>query len=519
MAVECSRELIRINQTVGEDISQTLVEGDIIVPDSKPDILRILQVDGNTYINDIEVEKDRVNINGTISFNVLYVADVEEDESKIKSIEINTTFSHQADINGIKDTMIANVEGDIEHIEFDIINERKFKVKAIVAIKSNVWDMVNIEVLTDVSDEKVQVLKKSIRTYNIAAQGSESFVIREQLEVPVGKASIREILKKDVKISGKEAKLINNKVILKSELDICTLYTGDVGEDVIQFMEHEIPFTEVIDIDGVNEDMYCDLNYKIQDVYFEVVEDNDGDNRFLNIEVTVNVDIKANETLELDIVSDCYSIDMNTKIDKEIYSIDEMIIAQRAQATIKEVIIMQADVPDISQVYNVITKPYISEARIEKNKVIVEGVIDAYILYLADSSDNPIYSYKQEIPFLHSIDSKDINEDMTCNVTLEITHVNYNMTSAKEVEIRCIVGMDIKVVKTIKTELISHMDFEAVDIQQLRNRPGVIIYFTQAGDTLWEIAKCYKTTIEDIASINEIQGVEELKSGQQLVIP
>ena len=520
MAVEFLKELIKINQIIGEDMSQTLIEEDIIVPDSKPDILRILQVDGDTYINDIEVGENKININGTVIFNVLYVADTEEDEDKIKSIETSSIFNHQIEIIGANDTMTAAVKGDIEYIEFSIVNERKFKVKAVIGLKSSVWNIVDINVVTDIPDENIQVLKKNIKAYNIVAQGSESFVVREQLEVPAGKASIKEILKKDVKISGKDVKLINNKIILKSELNVCTLYTGDMGEDVLQFMEHEIPFTEVIDVEGVDEDMHCDLDCKIQDVYFEVVEDNDGDNRYINAEISISVDIKAGEKLDIDIVSDCYSPIADIKIDKKTYNIDEIIVAQKTQATIKEIIDIQPDIPNITQVYNVITKPYISETNIGKNKVTVEGIIDTYVLYLADSNDNPIYSYKQEIPFVHSVDIKNVTDDMMCDVNLEIDHVSYNMTSEKEVEVRCIVSMDIKVVKTSMNEIISEIDIdETADIQKIKDRPGIVIYFVQKGDTLWEIAKHYKTTIEDITSINELGEAKELISGEQLIIP
>ncbi len=50
MSLELVKEAVRLNQTVGEDSTQTIVENDIIVPDIKPDIVRILLLDGDVFI-------------------------------------------------------------------------------------------------------------------------------------------------------------------------------------------------------------------------------------------------------------------------------------------------------------------------------------------------------------------------------------------------------------------------------------------------------------------------------------
>ena len=48
---------------------------------------------------------------------------------------------------------------------------------------------------------------------------------------------------------------------------------------------------------------------------------------------------------------------------------------------------------------------------------------------------------------------------------------------------------------------------------------SMIIYFVKPGDTLWKIAKQFKSKVEDIARINEVEDVNKIYSGQQLYIP
>lgn len=111
MGLELSKELIKINELVGEDFSQTLVEGDIIVPDVKPDIARILQVDGIATITDKQVQQDRVVVNGVVNFKILYVPD--DASETIKSICTNSNFSNTIEINSTDSNMQAQVDSDV----------------------------------------------------------------------------------------------------------------------------------------------------------------------------------------------------------------------------------------------------------------------------------------------------------------------------------------------------------------------------------------------------------------------
>jgi len=47
----------------------------------------------------------------------------------------------------------------------------------------------------------------------------------------------------------------------------------------------------------------------------------------------------------------------------------------------------------------------------------------------------------------------------------------------------------------------------------------MVIYFVKPGDTLWKIAKHFKSRVEDIARVNNIENENVIHPGQQLYIP
>ncbi len=518
MSLELYKEQIKINQIAGEDYTQTLVEGDIIVPDTKPDISKILQVDGETVIISKEVQHGRVIINGIVNFKILYIPDQEGET--IKSINTGTNFTHTVDLENARQDMNVLVESGVEHLEFSMTNSRKFNVKTVVSLNCKVVSAPVLDLVVDITGENdIQVFKKRINAYNIAAEDVQEYLISEDLEVPAGKPSIDDLIKVDVKIGSKDIKIIDNKLILKGSFFVSTLYTSYAEEGNIQFMEHEVPFTEVLSMEGVTEDMHCDTEYELLRVNSELREDSDGDIRVLSIENTLKVSAKASEKVSVDVVVDSYSPEGKVELKKKECSIDEIIEENKVQAAVREVIELPQDIPNIVQVYNVITKPYITETRVESDNIIIDGVIDTYILYLSDSEQNPIYSYKQEVPFSRRIEAKGVTSDMACDIKIETDHISYSMNTAAELEIRYMLGVSFTVIKTSKVEIISEAEFLPEGEMAYGIMPSIIIYFVQKGDTLWEIAKKYHTTICEIVRANCIENPDLIYPGQQLLIP
>jgi len=101
--------------------------------------------------------------------------------------------------------------------------------------------------------EDIQVLKDNVDIYCYLGENTVNCTSEEMLEVPAGKPAIKEILRNDVKIVGKDYRISDDKIIAKGDINILTLYIGDNEERSIQFMEHEISFTQFIDLPGISE--------------------------------------------------------------------------------------------------------------------------------------------------------------------------------------------------------------------------------------------------------------------------
>lgn len=518
MSLELVKEAVRLNQPIGEDSSQTIVENDIIVPDIKPDIARILLLDGDAYIDSTEAVSDKLLIGGTVRYKILYISD--DPDQPLKSINTTSSFHYPMEIPNTRQGMHCRVKCDIEHMEYEILNSRKVNVKAIISLHGRVTSQLEQYITRDFEGiEDVQVLRNAVSVNSYIGDSDTGCPVRETLEIPAGKPAIIEVLRSDVKITDKDFKLSDNKILAKGELNVSTLYIGDDEERSIQFMEHEIPFTHFIDLPGADETSYCNVEIDMGEMSFEAEEDADGELRQLKSEVMLNVYAECFGGKEVELVEDAYSTNSRISFEKEQLEMEELAAENKTQVTLKETVVIDEDSPAISEVFNVLGKLSLSESDITDDRIVLEGVVGCNILYLANNEEQPVFCSGREIPFKQTLDVKGARAGMRLDIEMNIEHCSYSMVSAKEVEVRFVIGLISRVSSQVAVPVITKVSEQPLDDKRQASQPSITIYFTQQGDTLWKIAKKYYTTVDELKRDNDCGNADVLPSGEQILIP
>lgn len=518
MSLELVKEAVKLNQPIGEESTQTVVENDIIVPDVKPDIAHIVLLDGDAYVNSVEAASDKLLINGTIRYVILYISD--DPGQSLKSINTAAGFQYTMEIPDTRQGMQCRVKCNIEHLEHEIINSRKVNVKAVLSLDGTVTNRLDQQIVQDFDGvEDIQVLRRPVGVSSYIGGAVSGYQVNETLEVMPGKPAVLELLRNDVKIIGKEFNVTEDKVIAKGELNISTLYISDDEMRSIQFMEHEIPFSHIIEISGADETSYCSVDFEIGDAIFEPAEDTDGELRMLKADVMLNISAECYGRKEIELIEDAYSPRSGISLEKEQLNMEELLSETKSQVTLKDTVEIDVASPDISEVFNVLVKLSLSGSEVTDDRIFMEGVAACNILYLADNEEQPVYCTYREIPFKQVLDVKGAKEGMKPNIEMNLEHLSYSMLSSKEVELRFVVGLETRVVNQVVIPAVSKAAEQPIDEKRLTERPGIIIYFAQDGDTLWRIAKKYYTTVDEIKRNNEEIDTGVLAAGEQILIP
>lgn len=512
--MELVKENVTVNQVLCKGSVNSAVDEDIIVPDVKADILKVLQMDAIACVTGKSVQDGRANVNGRCDVKILYIPD--SDTEHIKSIVTSFDFSGDINDSSVKSGMRALISANVDKAEFTLINSRKLRVRANITLDYEIVEESDIELAVDAKNcERAEIQKESISIQNCVGICEDEFSLTDNIIIPQGQCAAVEILKADTKIYDTEYKTVTDKIIVKGAANVSVLYTDE--ENKIRFMETEIPFTEVIDCEGAADETVCDIDFAIMDTTARLTEDSDGDKRVIALDITLCAMVKATENIETEIISDCYEPFMRTELVKEEKALDEVVARPVTQTTVREEIEPDREAPAVAGVYGCFTQPRVTKAELRGGSLFAEGIIETYILYLTDSEEMPAGSVKRDIPFSVTMNTG-IDEDsgLVPEIKAEVKHTAYNLNMAGEIEIRCVVNVNANIVKKRKIELI---DKVISNEQSEGTRHGIVIYFVQQGDSLWEISKRYAVPRSEILKFNNMSEEDLLKTGERLFIP
>jgi hypothetical protein len=514
VTVEYVRDFFKVDQVVGEELSQVIVEGDIIISESKPEIAKVLNVSGMVVVNSREVIQDRVMVEGGVRYNVLYIA--EENEQLIESTEAEIGFTQYLEIPGAKPNMTSVLKCQVEHIEYDIVNNRKLNIKTVLNLEGQVNQVLQLEVIRDFKERPdIQVLKDRVRAVSTEGHGSSQAIIREDLELTDDLPSIEKILKKDASIRINEKKVVDNKVIVHGEIKLQLLYTCGEESEPIQYIDYDMPFSHSIDIHGAYQGMGCAADVWAQELFIEPREDINRELRIVSIEVVVAATAQVFETDELELLVDAYCPGVVLELKKRKIKLTQMQGENQGQTVVKESVAFPENIPHVDKMLHVEVKPIVTDHRISEGKVIIEGVLITNIIYQSNDTQQTISSHKEDIPFRQSVEIEGIREDMYCDSELMVEHTDFTLVAPDEVELRIVVTAKVGVFSSIDKEVLL-----GVDITEVKDSKdsGIFIYFTQAGDSLWSVAKRYNTTMSNLLKYNAVDDPEHLKPGDKLLI-
>ena len=115
------------------------------------------------------------------------------------------------------------------------------------------------------------------------------------------------------------------------------------------------------------------------------------------------------------------------------------------------------------------------------------------------------------------------NITVTPIANTQILQVKYKDDDSKEAKeiLSAITNEFINTSKTLvangNVKVIESVEEQPLDRKKLESMPGITVYIVKAGDTLWDIAKKFYTTVDEISGVNSLTE-KEVKPGQSLIL-
>ena len=157
------------------------IEEDILVPDTKPDLARILLIDGtprpsNRRLGPVEKGEDSLSLSGEIELQTLYLPEKQEGAETVISVQTRVPFQEQCHIALTPESTL-QLEIHVEKIEYMVINERKYRVKIFLALCIREYVDRNPALFESINGEEIQTRREKIEMTNVAQRRSDTLHI------------------------------------------------------------------------------------------------------------------------------------------------------------------------------------------------------------------------------------------------------------------------------------------------------------------------------------------------------
>ena len=145
-----------------------------------------------------------------------------------------------------------------------------------------------------------------------------------------------------------------------------------------------------------------------------------------------------------------------------------------------------------------------------------EGDLNLDVVYESRSSGR-LEKATETLKFSHSIDVGNLSKQSQIDARIDVSADSFEVSTDAGVDVNVSFSYAIDVYNIVPINVIS--DVKVEKINEADRNSSLIIYFVKEGDTLWKIAKKFKSTIDEIVAANELENPDKLKIGEQLFIP
>lgn len=503
--INLTQDSITLNKTFPQFNDSFFIEGDIIIPDVKPDVETVIYVDALPVIDNYVVNSGQITISGECEFNILYIS--ENLPNEIIRISTSIPFKNSFAVENLTPESFIEISISPSKTSSLILNGRKISVSAELTTNIKVSGKEEITFINEVENiDTIKQLKSTSKLPTFLVATKNSTTLKDTAMLNTDQPTIKDILKYDCSIEKEENTISDEKILLKADLKIKIYYISDNSTDIYTF-EATLPFSNFIDVKNITENDTCNLENTLKNLSIKLLPDSDNLMRIVEFDANIENSLKVFKNREIEIIEDIYSTetDLIPQRDNISYEINSNALSE--EITLRGSI----SIPEDEEVKVLSSMGRIKSINLEKsnNNSVLSGIIDVTVIY-STPANGRINSVSLDMPMEHILSGQIQTLGNAKIENIEVT----NSTGEK---------YDVKITLTItgyenKQGQISILR----DLVELETPPqkntGLTVYFVKQGDTLWQIAKRFHTTIEHITELNNIVNPDIINIGSTLII-
>lgn len=517
MSVELVKKPITLEEVTKKESVQVIKERDLIVPDGKPDLQSVVELDGKVCIDQIDVSQDRIMYRGRIDVCIIYRTI--GNQKCLYTMKGSIPIEDFVILEGVDKDQRVDFDYEIEHMSYNVLNERKINVKAIMQLTVAATGCKETTIITDIqADGPLELKEEAIEIVSLCHEKEDKTIVKEDLTIASSKPCIGEVLKTCLQIQDEQIKRTESEIKYNGMIEVITMYKAS-GDDDVQLVTHRVPFEGTIEAPQDEDEMYWDCKLAVEPSFVQVAPDYDGEDRIMECELIVAAKYCTYNKSMYDTVSDIYC--PGKKVTTKEKVLDYMNLKDKVVMDFpkKESVPLEGEYPDGVEVVSAQIRPAIEEKSLENGVLTLSGMLEIKLLLLYKTEEaSALDTVIHVVPFTQELEVSRVEGKPVVMPYVEARDVNIYAQTKKEVVLEYRLESAAQIYEQSRLNVLEEIEIEDMTKEEMDAYPSMTVYQVKKGDTLWNLAKRYNTTVKDIQELNDLDTPESLREGQKIII-
>ena len=376
------------------------IELDYVLPDYYPEIHKIIKCIAEPHVVSRNITDLSLSYDIALFVKILYCS---EDSSRINVIDQKLIYTKSVELQHQPLNPDIRITARTDYINCRAINSRRVDLRGALSIDIFVNDIFTEQFISDACGMGIQLHKIPVTYPSNRLFSSKQFVIEEEFELGQSNSPVDSIIYADTVVASSDKKIIANKLVAKGEININLLYTDNSSnEGGIESIQFNVPFSQIIDMDGVDENFECQVNTEIITAEIQPHSDGNGTSDRVVCKITMLVKGYAYRISTSELAVDQYSTSYESSSINGDLIINNILKHVNETSTIKTHLEFNGEIPEC--IYDVRCNLRNCSAFVNECDILsVNGIADYCVLACANDG-NPFMFEKSEnftvnIPF------------------------------------------------------------------------------------------------------------------------
>lgn len=494
MELEFQQVQISYLQSVLHETILQEESGETIVPDSMPDMERIVDSFAGVILRGRECQGGSVSLVGDIQAGVLYMA---QQEDMPRQIPLYLPFSLRRSVAAAEGCQ-CTVECRVRSVDARMLNSRKVSIRVGLCIVLQVFEPREEICCKPGKQERRLQMKYADYPMQLMVECSQkNMLLRDTLPLGTGQPEAARLIHIGARCEVTDEKLTGDKAVCKGQLLLRLLY--ETPEQTLSACELAMPFSQFMELEREYEEQGLNLIPVLTSL--EAAAEGEG----ITVEAGICMQCCVTQTLQVPMLRDAYATRGNLSLQWRNYGMQPRLdsrllhqeLRQEISAGVSEVVRAEA-LPDAPQ-----TEWLDGICRIRVP-------VQLQVLYRDHQGQFQTASRRAEL-------SMEVPAERSqCRVWLMESGPLFAAAGAGGIELR--LPMALRCDWYEEAELRSICGGTLEDEKEHEEGPAVIIRTLEADGELWDIAKELRTTVSAIQIANDME--EDIApAGTMLLIP